>query len=162
MLSPKGRDLRVRSADSGDGGLKVCEESRKTQPSRKGTRVRAQAGTRARAQAGVPRKQEGISAKGEMQRKRKRTPARGGGRVWRGGGCLRTRPTEACACAHGPPTAVRETSASYPTSRRLTFTVCKMAKTQRAPHRVGNGCPVLATLKRAHPARYFHHGHSPG
>lgn len=156
MFSPKGRDLRVRSADSGDRGLKVCEESRKTQPSRKGTRVSP------RAQAGVPRKQEGISAKGEMQRKKKRTPARGGGRVWRGGGCLRTRPTEACACAHGPPTAVRETSASYPTSRRLTFTVCKMAKTQRAPHRVGNGCPVLATLKRAHPARYFHHGHSPG
>lgn len=33
MLSPKGRDLRVRSADSGDRGLKVCEESRKTPPS---------------------------------------------------------------------------------------------------------------------------------
>lgn len=64
----------MRSADSGDRGLKVCEESRKTQPSRKGTRVSP------RAQAGVPRKQEGTSAKGEMQRKRKRTPARGGGR----------------------------------------------------------------------------------
>lgn len=49
----------MRSADSGDRGLKVCEESRKTQPSRKGTRVSP------RAQAGVPRKQEGISAKGE-------------------------------------------------------------------------------------------------
>lgn len=156
MFSPKGRDLRVRSADSGDRGLKVREESRKTQPSRKGTQVSP------RAQAGVPRKQEGTSAKGRNAEEEEEDSSSGRGAVWRGGGCLRTRPTEACACAHGPPTAVRETSASYPTSRRLTFTVCKMAKTQRAPHRVGNGCPVLATLKRAHPARYFHHGHSPG
>lgn len=57
----EGRDLRVHSADSGDRGLKVCEESRKTQPSRKGTRVSP------RAQAGVPRKQEGISARAKCR-----------------------------------------------------------------------------------------------
>lgn len=84
-----------------------------------------------------------------MQRKRAlRLSA--GCRPGSGGGCLGTRPRLSplsWGARHAGVLRCHPQLCGRPrrVTQRLTFIICKMAKNQYAPHRVGNRCPVSVT-----------------